>query len=91
MISGSPTRGATPACNVSGIFTVLFGGRKDAEVAGRVSTRGVEVDAVRDAAEATRPVTVAGRVGGVICDGFLVGPALGVGTTCTACPRFEGT
>jgi hypothetical protein len=45
-------------------------GRKYAEVAGRTIVRGAGVGLVSNV-EATRPVAVAGRVGGLICGGFL--------------------
>jgi hypothetical protein len=69
----------------------MVGGRKDAEVAGRAGMRDVNrADAFRDV-DFMRPIAVAGRIGGVIKGGFFVRPAVGVGTTRIACPRFEGT
>ena len=38
---------------------------------------------------AIRPVTVASRVGGFICNAFLVEPVRRVGAARTACPRFK--
>jgi hypothetical protein len=91
-ISGSAANGIAPACTFVRSFTVLViavGGRKDAEVAGRACMCGIETGALRNV-EATRPVAVTGRVGGFICGGFLVGPAIRVGATRTASSRFEG-
>lgn len=87
-----------PVCDFEGSLTVLVtavGGRKDTEVAGRACTREVETGPIREV-EAIRPVTVAGRVKGFICCGFLVKPAMGVGATRIAaariaCPRVEAS
>jgi len=80
-----------PICDFVEGLTVLVttvGGRKDTEVAGRACKRAVETGPIREV-EAIRPVAVAGRVGGVICGGFLIEPATGTGATRAACPRFE--
>ena len=73
------TGGTVAAARVFVIcFTVLFalvGGRRDAEVAGRVGMRVVGVGTVRNV-DITRPAAVAGRTGGRICDVFE-----GIGTT----------
>ena len=91
-ISGSAASRVVPVCDFVESLTILVttvGGRKDAEVAGRVCMRVVETDPIREV-EAIRPVAVAGRVGRFICGGFLVELAMGVGAARTACPRFEG-
>ena len=65
------------------VLLTLVGGRKEAEVAGRVGTRDViEVGAMRDV-EVTRPAAVAGRAGGTICN-FFSERTGGIGTTRTA-------
>jgi hypothetical protein len=90
-ISGSAGSGTVPVCDFVEsliVFVTAVRGRKETEVAGRACMRGVETGPMREV-EAIRPVAVAGRVGGFICDGFLVGPAMGVGAARTACPRFE--
>jgi hypothetical protein len=47
-----------------------MGGRKDAEVAGRVGMRDVIGAGTVRNVEITRPTAVAGRAGGRICDDF---------------------
>jgi len=84
MISRCATGGVAPVCNFDGAFIVVVGGRKDAEVAERTGMHGAGVGFVSDL-EATRPVTVAGRIEALICGDFLVGPAMGPGSTRTAC------
>jgi hypothetical protein len=70
------------------VFLTLVGGRKEAEVAGRVGMRDViGAVAVRNV-EVTRPAAVAGRAGGRVCD-FFPKRTGGIGATRTACPRFE--
>ncbi len=74
MISGSAASEIVPVCDFVGSRTVLVtavGGRKDAEVAGRASMRGVGTGPKPDV-EAMRPVAVAGRVAVFICDDCLV-------------------
>ena len=70
------------------VLVIAVGGRKDTEVAGRACIRGVKIGPIREV-EAIRPVAVAGRAGGFICDDFLVKPATGAGAARVACPRFE--
>ena len=91
IISGFATSGVTPVCDFVGGLTVLVTavvGRKDTEVAGRACTREVETGPIREV-EAIRPGTVAGRVRGIICNDFLVEPAMGAGAAPIACPRIE--
>jgi hypothetical protein len=83
MISRCATGGVAPVCNFDGAFVFVVCGRKDAEVAERTGMRGAGVGFVSDL-EATRPVTVAGRIEPSLC-GFLVGPAMGPESTRTAC------
>jgi hypothetical protein len=65
------------------VLLTLVGGRKEAEVAGRVGMRDViGAGAVRNV-EVTRPAAVAGRAGGRICD-FFSERTGGIGTTRTA-------
>jgi hypothetical protein len=90
-ISGSVASGFVLVCGFVESPTVLVtavGGRKDTEVAGRACIRAVKIGPIREV-EAIRPVAVAGRVGGFICDDFFVEAATGVGAARAACPRFE--
>jgi hypothetical protein len=91
--SGSVASGVAPAFNLATILSLLvaiLGGRKEAEVAGRLGMYDVAgVVAIR-AVEAARPVTVAGRIRAAVCDDFFAEPAVGVGVIRGACPR-EGT
>ena len=80
IISGSATRGVAPVCNFVRAFIAVVGRRKDAEVAERIGKRGAGVGFVSEL-EVTRPVTVAGRIEALMCSGFLVGTAMGPGST----------
>lgn len=70
------------------VFLTLIGGRKEAEVAGRVGMREVIGAVVVRDIEVTRPAAVAGRAGGRVCDLFPE-RIRGIGATRTACPRFD--
>jgi hypothetical protein len=69
------------------LLVAVLGGRKEAEVAGRLGMYDVAgVLAIR-AVEAARPVTVAGRFRAAVWDDFFAEPAVGVGVILCACPR----
>jgi hypothetical protein len=70
------------------VFLILVGGRKEAEVAGRVGMRDVIGTVAVRKVEVTRPAAVAGRAWGKICD-FFPERTKGIGATRTACPRFK--
>ena len=62
--------GTIPPARAFAVLLTLAGGRKEAEVAGRVGMRDViGADAVRNV-EVTRPAAVAGRAGGRVRDFF---------------------
>ena len=72
---------------IGALLAAVLGGRKDAEVAGRLGIYDVVgILAIRNV-EAIRPVAVAGRIEAAVWDGFFAESAAGVGTTRSACPR----